>query len=103
MTGEQICRDLLEGNAELSTRRNALKLKKAQLLGSTRILDQLKSEFDRNNAGDSDNDLEDFNAAANSPNRVNGFHSFHGSNSLNGRDYAESPTISGSLSQSSRF
>jgi len=78
-------------------------LKKAQLLESTRILDQLKVEFNRNDTNDGDEDREGYNTAANGPCHANGFHGFYGSHNVNGRDFAESPTLSGSLSQSSRF
>ncbi|PVH87753.1 P-loop containing nucleoside triphosphate hydrolase protein [Cadophora sp. DSE1049] len=94
---EQLCRDLLEGNAELTTRRNALKLKKAQLLEFARVLNQLKVEFNKD--GDNgDDEMEGYNAAANGSSQLNGYHRSDG---MNGRDYAESPTLSGSLSQTS--
>ena len=59
-------------------------MKKAQLLESTRILDQLKVEFNRNDTNDGDEDREGYNTAANGPYHANGFHGFYGSHNVNG-------------------
>ncbi|KAK0121145.1 hypothetical protein ONS96_011324 [Cadophora gregata f. sp. sojae] len=97
---EQKCRDLLESNAEVSARRNSLKLKKAQLHEFTKVLNKLKAEFNSNDGVDSDEEMEGYNSAVNLSGQANGHRQ---SNGMNGRLYVESfsPTLSGSMSQTS--
>ncbi|KAH7346373.1 P-loop containing nucleoside triphosphate hydrolase protein [Rhexocercosporidium sp. MPI-PUGE-AT-0058] len=62
---ENTCRKLLEGNAEISIRRNALKLKKEQLLQFTNILNQLQVEFNRKHGDKFDDETRGGDAAVN--------------------------------------